>query len=410
MDHDQNYYALRVAAVVEETADTRSFVLEVPAELAAEFDYEAGQFCTFRASIPGAVGGHEVVRCYSMSSTPHPGDTTLTVTVKRVPDGVMSNWMIDTLEPGATIEAMRPSGLFVLQDQGAGIPIVAFGGGSGITPILSIVETALATTDRPITLVYANRDADSVIFDARLRALAAGSGGRLTVHFHLDTEAGYLTPADCARLVGDAVPDATTADFYVCGPGPYMDVVESAVATLGISPAHLFIERFVVPGEHVLEERSGTESVTIRLNGRKTTVDYRMGDSILDTADAAASSRRSPASRAVAPPAWPTSTRARPPCGSTTRCAPTRSTTAGCSPARPSPSPAPSPSTTTPDLATSPVLASPEVAIAARGDAKTDQVRVATRVSVRSREAMRSSRDLPQGTTRTAMSVAPASA
>jgi len=195
---------------------------------------------------------------------------------------VMSNWMIDTLQAGDTIETMRPAGLFVLQSRAT--PIVAFGGGSGITPILSIIETALATTERPITLVYANRDSDSVIFDARLRELAAGSGGRLTVHFHLDSESGFLTADDCVRLVGAAGSDPAGADFYVCGPGPYMDVVESAIATLGISPAQLFIERFVVPGEHVLEERSGTESVTIRLNGRKTTVDYRMGDTILDTA------------------------------------------------------------------------------------------------------------------------------
>jgi ferredoxin-NADP reductase len=289
LDHDQNYYALRVAAVVEETADTRSFVLEVPTELGAAFAYEAGQFCTFRATLAADEDRREVVRCYSMSSSPHadgPLTTALTTTVKRVPDGVMSNWMIDTLQPGDSIEAMRPSGLFVLQLRTGPTPapIVAFGGGSGITPIMSIVECALATTERPITLVYANRDADSVIFAARLRALAAESGGRLTVHFHLDSESGFLTPDDCARLVGDAAPDATTADFYVCGPGPYMDVVESAIATLGISPAQLFIERFVVPGEHVLEERSGTESITIRLNGRKTVVDYRMGDTILDTA------------------------------------------------------------------------------------------------------------------------------
>ena len=280
MDHDQNYYALRVAAVVEETADTRSFVLDVPAELATEFAYAAGQFCTFRASITGS----EVVRCYSMSSTPDPGDTTLTVTVKRVPDGVMSNWMIDTLHAGDTIETMRPAGLFVVQDRGPGIPIVAFGGGSGITPIFSIIQAALADTARPLTLVYANRDADSVIFGARLRALAAEHPDRLTIHWHLDSEAGYLTPDDCVRLVDGAAGDAPGADFYVCGPGPYMDVVESALAKVGVSPSHLFIERFVVPGEHVLEERSGTESVTYRLNGRKTTVDYRMGDSILDTA------------------------------------------------------------------------------------------------------------------------------
>jgi ferredoxin-NADP reductase len=278
LDHDQNYYPLRVAAVVEETADSRSFVLEIPGDLAATFAYEAGQFCTFRATIDGDGGPREVVRCYSMSSTPGAGDTTLTTTVKRVADGLMSNWMIDSLRPGDTIDTMRPTGLFVLQPRAT--PIVAFGGGSGITPIVALVEAALAGTDRPVTLVYANRDAASVIFEARLRALEAAAGGRLTVHWHLDTEAGYLTADDCVALVGDD----RDADYYVCGPGPYMDVVESALAKVGVSPARLFIERFVVPGEHVLEERSGTESVTIRLNGRKTTVDYRVGDTILDTA------------------------------------------------------------------------------------------------------------------------------
>jgi ferredoxin-NADP reductase len=278
LDHDQNYYPLRVAAVVEETADSRSFVLEIPGELADAFAYEAGQFCTFRATIDGADGPREIVRCYSMSSTPGPDDTTLTTTVKRVPEGVMSNWMIDSLQPGDTIETMPPTGLFVLQPRDT--PIVAFGGGSGITPIVSLVEAALAGTDRPITLVYANRDADSVIFEGRLRGLEAAAGDRLKVHWHLDTEAGYLTADDCVGFVGDV----QDPDYYVCGPGPYMDVVESALATVGVSTSRLFIERFVVPGEHVLEERSGTESVTIRLNGRKSTVDYRVGDTILDTA------------------------------------------------------------------------------------------------------------------------------
>lgn len=269
---DHEYHPLRVAAVVDETHDTRSFVLEVPPDLAETFAYAAGQFCTFRATVAGA----EVVRCYSMSSAPEVGDP-FTTTVKRVPDGVMSNWMIDTLAPGDTIDVMRPTGLFVLHD--TTVPIVAFAGGSGITPVLSIIKTALAATDREIVLVYANRDADSVIFTAELARLEAASGGRLTVHRHLDATAGFLDADACVGLVGER----HDAHFYVCGPGPYMDVVESALERIGVKPSQLFIERFVTPGEvPALTESSHTETLTVKLAGRKHTIDYTLGDSILD--------------------------------------------------------------------------------------------------------------------------------
>ena len=147
MERAPEYHALAVADVVDETADARSFVLDVPPALAPRFAYTAGQFCTFRATI----GGEAVVRCYSMSSSPEAGDP-YAVTVKRVAGGKMSNWMIDTLAPGDAIEVMPPAGRFVLR--AVDTPIVAFAAGSGITPILSILKTALVTTAREISLVY----------------------------------------------------------------------------------------------------------------------------------------------------------------------------------------------------------------------------------------------------------------
>ena len=173
--HNHEYHSLSIADVIDETGDTRSFVLDIPAELTDTFAYEAGQFCTFRAT----VDGHEVVRCYSMSSSPDAGEPFKTA-VKRVPTGVMSNWMNDTLAPGDSIDVLRPAGLFVLHPNPS--PIVAFAGGSGITPVISIVKSALLTTDREILLVYANRDGDSVIYGDELEQLRAGSDGRLTVH------------------------------------------------------------------------------------------------------------------------------------------------------------------------------------------------------------------------------------
>ena len=101
---DHEFHPLAVVDVVDETADTRSFVLEIPAELESTFAYAAGQYCTFRATIDGET----VSRCYSMSSSPDVGER-FTTAVKRVPGGRMSNWMNDALEPGDTIDVMRPA-------------------------------------------------------------------------------------------------------------------------------------------------------------------------------------------------------------------------------------------------------------------------------------------------------------
>ena len=102
---DHAYHALAVVDVIDETADTRSFVLEIPPALEETFAYAAGQFCTFRATI----GGEPVVRCYSMSSSPDTGDP-FTTTVKRVPGGPMSNWMNDTLARGRHDRGDAPGG------------------------------------------------------------------------------------------------------------------------------------------------------------------------------------------------------------------------------------------------------------------------------------------------------------
>ena len=108
---EHEYHPLTVLDVVDETADTRSFVLEIPPALEATFAYAAGQFCTFRATIEG----ESVVRCYSMSSSPDAGER-FTTAVKRVPGGRMSNWMNDAVAPGDELEVMRPTGLFVLRE------------------------------------------------------------------------------------------------------------------------------------------------------------------------------------------------------------------------------------------------------------------------------------------------------
>jgi ferredoxin-NADP reductase len=215
-----------------------------------------------------------------MSCAPDTGDP-FTITATRVTGGRMSNWMNDHLAAGDSIDVLRPTGLFVLHDRDA--PIVAFAGGSGITPVLSIIKSALATTERPIRLVYANQRADVVIFADALERLREGSGGRLSIHHHLDDERGFLDAEECAALVEHGA----ESDFYVCGPGPYMDTVEAGLATLGVAPERVFIERFVVPDAAPVPAENAaaaTEELVIKLEQQETQLRYEPGDTILDAA------------------------------------------------------------------------------------------------------------------------------
>jgi 3-ketosteroid 9alpha-monooxygenase subunit B len=278
---DHGFHPVPIRRVVHETAESASFVLDVPSALRHAFAYEAGQFLTFRVE----VGGEPHLRCYSMSSSPAVDDE-LQVTVKRVPGGAVSNRMIDDLGPGAVVEVTRPAGVFCL-GTGEG-DIVAFGAGSGITPIFSLLKTALATTGRRVRLLYANRDRDAVIFRSALDALVARHPGRLDVVHHLDVEHGYV---DAAALL-PFVDSSADAEFFVCGPGPFMDVVETTLLDGGVDPERIHIERFSpatevepsvdVPGADAPDVTA--TQVTIELEGRTASVEHHPGTTILQTA------------------------------------------------------------------------------------------------------------------------------
>ena len=274
------YHALRVAAVVDETPDARSFVLEIPAGLRETFEYRAGQFLTFR--LP--VGEERLVRCYSLASAPGV-DAEHKVTVKRVAGGRASNWLNDTVRAGDTLEVMKPAGRFCLEPRPT--PLVLFAGGSGITPILSLAKTALASTSRRVRLVYANRDEKSVIFKSELDALAASHGGRFHVEHRYDDTHGFLDATEARRQAGADL----GADFYVCGPGPFMEIVESTVLGAGLPADQFFIERFEyasegVPAEAAAPAPGGEETAvyTITLDGETLEVPCAPGETIVEAA------------------------------------------------------------------------------------------------------------------------------
>lgn len=277
---DRGYHPMRVARVVRETTDATSIVFEVPDELSDTFAYHAGQFCTFRVQI----GGQQLLRCYSMSSSPGV-DRELQVTVKRVPGGPVSNWLNDAVAPGDTLELSAPSGRFGLDDGDRDGDIVAFAAGSGITPVYSILKAALAATPRRVRLLYANRDREAIIFDTPLAALVERHPDRLKIVHHLDVEAGYVD-SDVLRPFVDPT---TPSSYFICGPGPFMDVVERTLLEHGVSTGQIHIERFTAPepadASPIPPDLTTTPSeLTIELNGRIATGTHRPGTTILQAA------------------------------------------------------------------------------------------------------------------------------
>lgn len=264
-DHD--FHRVRILRVVDETPDARSFVLDVP----EDFTYEAGQFCTFRVPIAGS----PQLRCYSMSSTPGVDDE-LQVTVKRVPGGLVSNWMLDELAAGDEVEVTYPAGVFCLPAGGG--DVLAFAGGSGITPVISIVKAALTTTDRRVRLLYANKDREHTIFRSELDALIEQHPDRLEVVHHLDVESGFVDEDAIRPWAGDG-------EVFVCGPTPFMDIVEGALLAEGVDPDRIHIERFSTPpiSEPVTTEVDDL-TVTIELGGRTESTPHHPGTTVLQMA------------------------------------------------------------------------------------------------------------------------------
>lgn len=228
------YHRLTVQAVTDETPDARSITLAVPEGLADSFRYGPGQFLTLRL----AVGGRHLPRCYSMSSTPGLDDA-LRVTVKRVAGGRGSNWLCSHLRPGDSLEVMAPAGLFT--PAGLEGDFVLAAGGSGITPVFSILRAVLARGSGRIRLLYANRDERSVIFRDALQALAAEHPSRLQVIHWLDSVQGTPSVEQLAAF-GHGF---EAAQAFICGPGPFMDAMATALAGAGLDPERIHVERFV---------------------------------------------------------------------------------------------------------------------------------------------------------------------
>ena len=291
----ENFHALRVAEIMRETDDACSIRFDVPEALKSAFAFRAGQHLTLCAEI----GGDEVRRNYSLCVAPDAGEWQ--VTVKRIAGGVFSNWVGDGLKAGDLIDVMPPHGSFTVEfDAAAARRYVGFAGGSGITPIISLIRTALGAEPLSrFTLFYGNRDAGSIIFLDALADLKDRYMGRFELYHFLSDEAGevalfngMLDRATCDAAIDALVgePDAVDA-WFICGPGPMMDAAEAALVERDVAKERIHIERFTAgrpsAGQAAALAQLQTEAaglmLSVTLDGRTRKVEFD-GKNILDSA------------------------------------------------------------------------------------------------------------------------------
>jgi len=270
---------LRVAAVIQETPSTRSFVLSPLDGGAPALAYRAGQHLTLLVDAGGAT--HR--RCYSFSTSPL-AEGLPAITVKRMADGVVSTHLHDRLREGDTLLALDPSGDFTLEPQAdARRHLVLVAGGVGITPLVSIAETVLrAEPGSRVTLLCGNRSEEEIVFRRRLEALAAEFEPRLTVRHALDAAPdgwdglrGALDgPQVLAALAGEPA-DA----FFVCGPEPMMESVCAALESSGVPRERVHTERFAYASAAATRIPDRAAEITFAASGRRVTA--RPGQTIL---------------------------------------------------------------------------------------------------------------------------------
>jgi ring-1,2-phenylacetyl-CoA epoxidase subunit PaaE len=293
----EHFHALRVKDVVPETADANSIRFEIPPELRDRFAFKAGQHLTLRATIHG----EEVRRNYSLCTAPADGDWM--VTVKRIGGGLFSNWVGNQLRPGDTLDVMPPHGSFTTEfSPTKPRHLVGIAGGSGITPVMSLIKTLLREEpESRFTLLYGNRDSSSVIFLEALAGLKDKHLGRFEIYHFLDQEEqdielfnGMLNRERVNEAIAALVPDAADVDgWFICGPGPMMDAAEGVLLDRNVPKERIHIERFTAdrPPEAVAREMAQLQSqaegvtVAVTLDGRTRKVPFTAGN-ILDSARA----------------------------------------------------------------------------------------------------------------------------
>ena len=301
-----NFHTLKVVNVKAETDQAVAVTLGIPADKKKAFEFIQGQYLTLKFNI----NGKEVRRAYSMCSSPL--EENLSIGVKRVNKGLVSNHINDHIKVGSEIEVMEPQGNFYtkLAEENRK-NYYLFGGGSGITPLLSIAKTLVEKEAQSSTfLLYANESEDTIMFKEELESIEKRYEGQFKMEHILNKPklikggglGGFFKKAKPqwtgktglvnAKIIGEFIEENQTTnkenEYFLCGPAPMMDIVEKALNERGIDPKKIHREHFtslVSEEEKAANAAAATQGakVTVTLEGQTIDVTINDGKTILDT-------------------------------------------------------------------------------------------------------------------------------
>ncbi|VUZ27601.1 1,2-phenylacetyl-CoA epoxidase, subunit E [uncultured Comamonas sp.] len=296
-----SFHPLRVCAIEPDTAEAVIVSFEVPPALRQVFGFIQGQYLTLRTTIDG----QDVRRSYSICAGVD--EAHLRVGVRRVAGGLFSNWIHRRLKVGDTLQVMAPQGRFYVPlDAGARRHYLGIAGGSGITPILSIMKTVLAREPQSrFTLLYANRTLQSTMFKEELEDVKNRYLTRVALHHVFSDEAteapinmGLMNRDKVGEFLRHVVPPAQIGEAFVCGPFQMNDEAQAALLAAGVPEERIHVERFGVAlsaagqvgaAVHQVQEGDAEQAqITIVRDGLKREFGFRKEQpSILDAASVA---------------------------------------------------------------------------------------------------------------------------
>ena len=291
------FHELEVTDIHKTIRDAVVVTLKPVNGAADDFDFTQGQYLTFRRDFDG----DELRRSYSICAGKDDG--ILQVGIKRVDGGAFSTWANEELNVGDTLEAMPPMGsFFTALDAGNEKNYLGFAGGSGITPVLSILKTTLAAEpNSTFTLVYANKGVNTIMFREELEDLKNTYMGRFNVIHVLEADAqeidlftGLVSEEKCAQLFASGWIDINSVDTaFICGPEPMMLGIAAALRTAGLDDAQIKFELFASSQPGRAKKRAvstdassaaNQATASITLDGSTQTVEMPKDVTLLDAA------------------------------------------------------------------------------------------------------------------------------
>lgn len=240
-----NFHALTVQAVDRLTPNSVSLTFDIPDTLKTEFSYKAGQYITIKK----VLGGEELRRSYSISCAPN--TEKLSVGIKKVSGGSFSIYANEEIKEGDLLEVMPPEGRFVFEPNGAAKNVAAFAAGSGITPIMSIVETVLSShTESSFVLVFGNQSPNEVMYANKIKELQTKYTDRFFVqHVFSRTPGndglfGRIETSTVNFILKNKFKDTVFDTFYLCGPEAMIDTVSDTLKEGGVDEKKILFELF----------------------------------------------------------------------------------------------------------------------------------------------------------------------